>query len=94
MGSELKAVVERLCDCQASFLEDVVVVEKTSKETAWSGKVSVFELEDHPQATRAYAWSSPIEGSEKRRCRVVLNIPPVNSPEEAVRASIVAEKLT
>ena len=23
----------------------------------------VFELEGHPRATRAYAWSSPIEGS-------------------------------
>jgi len=27
----------------------------------------VFDLEGRPKATRAYAWSSPIEGSDKRR---------------------------
>ena len=26
-----------------------------------------FDLEGHPKATKAYAWSSPIEGSDKRR---------------------------
>ena len=92
MGGELKTVVERLLDCAASFLEDVVV-EKTGEDTIWNGKVSVFEIEGRPEATRAYVWSSPIEGSRKRQCRAVLNIPAVNSPEEAVRASIVPEKL-
>ena len=57
----------------------------------WQGVVHVFELEDHPEATRAYAWSSPIEGSAKRRFFAVLHIPPVTSPVEAVRAAIVAE---
>ena len=40
---------------------------------------------------RAYAWSSPVEGSTKRRFFVVLHIPPVTSPVEAVSAAIVAE---
>jgi hypothetical protein len=31
-----------------------------------------FRLEGHPKATRAYAWSSPIEGSDKRRFYAVL----------------------
>jgi len=31
------------------------------------GVVHVFDLEGCPKATRAYAWSSPIEGSDKRR---------------------------
>ena len=47
--------------------------------------------EGHPRATRAYAWSSPIEGSTKRRFFAVLHIPPVTSAVEAVRAAIVAE---
>jgi hypothetical protein len=34
-------------------------------ETVWEGAVHVFDLEGHPKATRAYAWSSPIEGSDK-----------------------------
>jgi hypothetical protein len=54
----------------------------------------VFDLKGHPQATRAYAWTSPIEGSEKRRFFAVLHIPPVTSPLDAVRAAIVAEHRT
>ena len=49
------------------------------------------DLTGHPKATRAYAWSSPIEGSDKRRFFAVLHIPPVTSPMEAVRAAIVTE---
>jgi transposase len=41
--------------------------------------------------TRAYAWSSPIEGSTKRRFFAVLGIPPIVSPLDAVRAAIVQE---
>ena len=53
--------------------------------------VYVFKLEGNPRANRADAWSSPVEGSTKRRFFAVLYIPPVTSPVEAVRASIVAE---
>ena len=55
------------------------------------GVVHVFDLVGHPKATRAYAWSSPIENSEKRRFFAVLHIPPIKSPLDAVRAAIVAE---
>jgi hypothetical protein len=54
--------------------------------------VHVFDLAGHPTAIRAYAWSSPIEGSEKRRFFVVLHTDRINSPVEAVRAAIVAEQ--
>ena len=40
----------------------------------------------------AYAWSSPIEGSTKRRFFAVLHQPPVDSPQVAVRAAIIAER--
>ena len=51
----------------------------------------VFELAGHLRATRAYAWSSPIEGSTKRRFFAVMHQPPVDSPQAAVRAAIIAE---
>ena len=57
----------------------------------WEGVVHVFDLAGHPKATRAYAWSSPIEGSTKRRFFAVLHSPPIVSPLDAVRAAIVAE---
>jgi hypothetical protein len=51
----------------------------------------VFDLKGHPRASRVYAWSSPIEGSTKRRFFAVLHQGPVKSPVDAVRAAIVAE---
>lgn len=92
MDLELKTAVERLHNCKASFIEDVVVVEKFGNKTACSGTVSVYSLEGHPKATRAYAWASPIEGSIKRRYYAVLHVAPVDSPEKAVRASIVQDR--
>jgi len=65
------------------------VVEKFGNKNVWSGVVSVFLIKGHHQADKCYAWSSPIEGSIKRRYYAVLHIPPVDSPEKAVRASIV-----
>jgi hypothetical protein len=89
MIEDLKQGVERLHHCQASFLEDVAVVEKFGEETVWSGIVSVFEIKGHPQADKCYAWSSPIEGSTKRKYFAVLHVLPIDSPEKAVRAAIV-----
>ncbi|MEW6386886.1 MAG: hypothetical protein AB1491_05145 [Thermodesulfobacteriota bacterium] len=89
MVEDLKQIVEQMHGYPASFLEDVVVVEKFGEETVWSGVVSVFGLKGHPQADKCYAWSSPIEGSTKRRNYAVLHIPPIDSAEKAVRASIV-----
>jgi hypothetical protein len=53
--------------------------------------VHVFDLEGHPKATRAYAWSSPIEESDKRRFFAVLHMGGIKSPIDAARAAIVAE---
>jgi hypothetical protein len=86
---ELRKAVERLHNCKASHVEDIAVIEKFGEKTVWSGVVSVFEIRGHPQATKCYAWSSPIEGSTKRRHFAVLHVPPVDSPEKAVRAAIV-----
>ncbi|HEY8005829.1 MAG TPA: hypothetical protein VIE66_03250 [Methylocella sp.] len=49
------------------------------------------DLKGHPKAARAYAWSSPIEGSTKRRFFAVLHMGAIKSPQNAVRAAIVAE---
>jgi hypothetical protein len=58
----------------------------------WNGTVHIFDLVGHPKAKRAYAWSSPIEGSTKRRFFAVLGMGPIMGPVEAVRAAIVAER--
>ena len=70
----------------------VPVKETYEGQTVWEGVVHIFNLDDHPSATIAYAWSSPIEGSTKRRYFAVLHLGGIRSPQDAVRAAIVAEK--
>ncbi|KQC06799.1 MAG: hypothetical protein APR62_07495 [Smithella sp. SDB] len=89
--TDLKKAIERLHNCRALYIEDVIVVEKFGLETVWEGTVSVFELTGHSQTDKCYAWSSPIDGSTKLRYYAVLHIPPVDSPEKAVRASIISD---
>ena len=86
---DLKNAVERLHSCKASHIEDITVIEKFGEKTVWSGIISVFEIKGHPKTTKCHAWSSPIEGSTKRRYFAILHIPPIDSPEKAVRAAIV-----
>lgn len=88
---ELKQAVERLHNCRASFIEEVAVIENFGDKTVWEGVVHVFKIEGHPKAEKCYAWSSPIEGSTKRRYYAVLHVPPIDSPEKAVRAAIVSD---
>jgi hypothetical protein len=76
----------------ASFAQSVPVKETHAGAVVWEGVVHVFDLKGHPTASRAYAWSSPIEGSDKRRFFAVLHQEPVKSPVDAVRAAIVAEQ--
>lgn len=87
----LRIAVEQMHNCSARLAQSVPISEAFKGEPVWEGVVHVFDLDGHPKATRAYAWSSPIEGSTKRRFFAVLHIPPITSPLDAVRAAIVAE---
>ena len=90
-ADQLKEAVEIMHGGAAQLAQSVPVCETFEGKIVWEGAVHVFDLTGHPTATRAYAWSSPIEGSTKRRVFAVLHQPPVDSPEAAVRAAIVAE---
>ncbi len=88
---ELKQAVERMHGGTATFVQSVPIDENFGGLPVWQGAVHIFDLADNPKATRAYAWSSPIEGSTKRRFFAVLHIPPITSPVEAVRTAIAQE---
>ena len=90
--AELKRAVEVQHGCKATVFQSVPIKETFSGKTVWEGVVYTFSLTGHPTARRAYAWSSPIEGSDKRRFFAVLHQWPVTSPVEAVRAAIVVEQ--
>jgi hypothetical protein len=90
-AGQLKQAVESQHGCTATLAQSVPVKETFGGKTVWEGVVHVFRMHGHPKAKKAYAWSSPIEGSDKRRFFAVLHLPPITSPVEAVRAAIVAE---
>jgi hypothetical protein len=86
---ELRKAVERLHGGGARLVRSVRISEAFDGKSVWEGVVHVFELNGHPTARRAFAWSSPVEGSTERQYFAVLNIPPITSPLEAVRATVV-----
>ena len=86
----LVEAIRHLHGCGATFVSSVPVHETLLGSTVWDGEVQVFALQGHPTAKLAYAWSHATEGA-KRRFVAVLHEPPVISPADAVRASIVAD---
>lgn len=66
------------------LLDRVHVEERFGGEPVWDGEVLVFELVGHPTATRCYGWE--VDGE----VTAVLHEPPVDSPQAAVRAAIMA----
>ncbi len=87
---DLIKAVRNLHDCRADYIKSVDINEVFEGQTVWQGTVHVFDV-DHPDTDTCYVWSSPIEGSDKRKFYAVLHIPPVDSPEKAVRASIIQD---
>ena len=87
----LKKAIVDLHGCDSDWVESVPVTEAFQGQTVWAGTVQVYDLIGHPMASRCYAWSHAIEGSENRMLVTVLHQPPVESPPAAVRAAIVHE---
>lgn len=90
--TQLQDAIRKLHGCESQYLETVPVNETFQGKTVWQGEVEVFEIRDHPKASHAYAWSHGAgKDGKKTRFIAVLQIPPVTSPETAVRAAIAAE---
>ena len=88
--SDLQDAIKHLHGCGSRYVETIYVIEVFEGQTAWEGPVAVFDLDDHPEAERCYAWSHAVEGSEDRRFVAVLEGGGIDSPQAAVRASIVS----
>ncbi len=91
---QTQALIDAIRDlhgCDSTHLESVAVMEAFEDGVLWQGTVEVFELHEHPEADRCYAWADDAGDSEKRRFVAVLHVPPVDSPAAAVRAVFVAQ---
>lgn len=88
----LKRIIRELHKAEAQYVESVAVREMHKGRVVWDGVVEVFDLTGHPKANRIYAWSHLTDDpANPKRYVTVLHIPPVVSPETAVRAAIVQE---
>ena len=83
---EIQLAVEKAAGCPAEHLRTALVIEGWKNEIVWEGEVEVFVLKGHPQAKLAFGWRN-WEGD----FTAVLGIPPVESPNTAVRAAIAAK---
>ncbi len=89
---ELRDVIHRLHGATATHIQSVPVKETFRGQTVWDGVVEVFDLIGHPQANRIYAWAHDTDDPKHPRRHVtVLHVPPVISPETAVKAAVVQE---
>lgn len=89
--AEIQAVFLKLHGCEAEYVETVPVVEQFQGKTIWQGDVEVFDIRGHPKATRGYGWGYTTTESGGRRYFTVLELPPVDSPQTAVKAAIMSE---
>jgi hypothetical protein len=83
---EIKQAVEITAECKADHFETVAVVEIFRQQIVWEGAVEVFNLKGHAKAKRAYGWA--YKDGEENRFVAVLEIPPVDSANTAVRLAI------
>ena len=75
--------------CRALHIAYEPVIELFNGEVAWDGVVEAFDIQGHPKARRCYAWS--YEENGETQYVTVLEIPPVDSAETAVKVAIAAK---
>ena len=85
----IRDAVEAMHECKAFHEGSFPVVEMFGSQTVWEGVVEAFKLSGHPKAKRCFAWSYLDEGDI--RYLGVLELPPVSSPQTAVRAAIASK---
>lgn len=85
----LEEAIKATHGCDSVHVASEAVHELFQGLTAWQGTVEIFDLIGHPKAKRAYAWQYE-EGPDTKTI-VVLEIPPVDSPQTAVKVAIAAK---
>ena len=86
---ELQNAIRATHECESWWEASVKVEEKFEGKTAWSGIVEVFALVGHAKAKYAYAWT--YRDGDQNKTTVVLKLPPVDSPQSAVKVAIAAK---
>lgn len=87
---EITKAIEELHGVTAKHVETVPVTEIFRGQVAWEGEVEVFEIEGHSRAKKCHAWGAEKDSGRGWDITTVLEIPPVDSPQTAVKIAIAA----
>lgn len=90
--AELSEAVAALHGCHCSHSGTSKVLEMMDGKTVWQGEVETFDLAGHAKASKAFAWAYQDDAGETHYV-AVLDVPPINSPREAVQAAIASGQL-
>jgi hypothetical protein len=90
---KLQNVILQRHGCESLWVESLPVHDVFRDQIIWEGFVEMFSLSGHPKAKTAYAWIDEEERLVGARevVETVLEIPPVDSPLNAVWASMTAD---
>ncbi len=86
---QLREAAEVMHHRKARHEKSIPVVEMFGRQTVWEGVVESFAPTGHPKAKRCYPWS--FQDGKEPRYVTLLEIPPVESPQTAVRAAIASK---
>lgn len=83
--------IERRSGVSATYLQTQPIKVSMDGVVQWKGKVEVFQLKDHPAAKQAFGWGF-LNAQKKMEYIVVVGVPPLDSPLQAVKAFIASRK--
>jgi hypothetical protein len=87
----LKGVIKKLHGVNGEHVASVPVHETFQGQTVWQGEVELFSISGHLSgATICYGWAYQ-DDAGKTQYTTVLNVPPVKTAQDAVRAALVAQ---
>ena len=89
--NNLSKAIAAMHNCRPIHFGSEKVTESFNGELVWSGDVEIFQIEGHPKANIAYGWAWEDEGKEIQYIGI-LKVPPVESPNDAVKAAIASGK--
>jgi hypothetical protein len=82
----LKAAIERRYGGTAHLAYIDAAPTTLQARSVCEGIVFVFDLEGHPEAQRAYGWTSPVGQNGERQFHVALQVLPMASEQDALRS--------
>jgi hypothetical protein len=83
---ELRKAIKATHDLESVHQDTVSVREVFQGKTAWEGDVEIFIVAGHSQATRCFAWGVRRDDDKGWDMTAVLGVPPIVSPQLAVKA--------